>query len=144
MVKAKITKKNWKNGENGEIVKTGINEKHNTNNTKMKYTKKPLLLTRFKSKYNKQTHKQTHKKTHKQYHNQNYNKSINAHTQKGGLFNIFRHWKNMYKFNKLIKNFESEGKDVVKVIGSYKVNAEAFKQLAESKKDNLLQQCICL
>jgi len=55
-------------------------------------------------------------------------------TQKGG--NIFRHWRNMAKFKKFIKNFQNEEKKITKVIGSYKVNASTFKQIAEGSRDN--------
>ena len=55
-------------------------------------------------------------------------------TQKGGLFGI-KHWLNMNKFNKLIKNLQKEEKDIKKYIGSYKANANIFKNLAENKRD---------
>ena len=65
-------------------------------------------------------------------HNSNHNK---FKTQKAGFFNILKHWKNMYKFNRLVKNLQKEEIDIKKVIGSYKVNANDFKNLAENKRD---------
>ena len=55
-------------------------------------------------------------------------------TQKGG--NIFKHWKNMYKFKKFKNQFDKEEKNINKYIDSYKVNAETFKKIAESKRDS--------
>ena len=77
-------------------------------------------------------------KTHK-YKNINKNRNgkhiSKIKTQKGGLFGFITHWKNMYKFNNLIKNLQLEEKNIKKYLGSYKANANIFKNLAEDKRD---------
>jgi hypothetical protein len=55
-------------------------------------------------------------------------------TQKGG--NIFKHWSNMHKFKKFKKQFDKEEANIKKYMGSYKVNADTFKKIAESKRDS--------
>ena len=66
--------------------------------------------------------------------NQNEKQYFNFKTQKGGGFS-FKHFMKMNKFNKLIKNLQKEEINIKKELGSYKANANIFKNLAENKRD---------
>jgi hypothetical protein len=105
--------------------------KKNDNTNTKKYSISTSILKNAKSNISKSTRK--YKSIN--FTNIKYNiNDKNKLTQKGG--NIFKHWKNMYKFKKFKKNFDSEEAKIKKYIGSYKINSETFKKIAESKRDS--------
>ena len=68
----------------------------------------------------------------KKYHN-NYEKHKN--TQKAGFLGAIKHWNNMRQFNTFVKNLQNEERKVNKVMGSYNIVAQNFKDIAEDKRN---------
>ena len=68
----------------------------------------------------------------KKYHN-NYEK--HKKTQKAGFLGAIKHWNNMRQFNTFVKNLQNEERKVNKVMGSYNIVAQNFKDIAEDKRN---------
>ena len=121
--------------------------KKNTNNTK--YTTSTIHATTTKH-TNKQNGNKKSKKNYKKYKNIKYfvknNKitKINIYKtkqnnklqiQNAGFLGAIKHWKNMHNFNNFVGELQKEERQAKNYLGSYKVIATDFKNLAEDKRD---------
>ena len=99
---------------------------------------------------NKQNGKKKSKKNYKKYKNTKYfakngritkiniyKKSQNnrLQIQNAGFLAAIKHWKNMRKFNNFVGELQKEERQAKNYLGSYKVIAIDFKNLAEDKRD---------
>ena len=121
--------------------------KKNTNNTK--YTTSTIHATTTKH-TNKQNGKKKSKKNYKKYKNIKYfvkngritkiniyktKQNNRLQIQNAGFLGAIKHWKNMRKFNNFVGELQKEERQAKNYLGSYKVIATDFKNLAEDKRD---------
>lgn len=133
--------RNTKNPQNLIGKVSHKNSKHKIH--RYKINRHNIKYTNLIGKYRLKTHKYVRNGTLNKLNYKLKNNKNNKHyshndilgTQKGGMFNIIKHWINMRKFKSLIEKLHKEEKDISKNLGTYQANSEFFKTSLEEMRD---------